>query len=603
MRRLVLSALTAAAAVAGASSDPASAQSLTTELVANGFDDPLLVTTPVGDPRLFVVEKSGRIQIIENGAVLPTPFLNLSGVVNGASEQGLLGLAFSPNYAVDGEFFVSYTTNQGGSRSRIERYNVSANPDVADSSSGVTVLEVTQPFSNHNGGMIAFDRDGYLLIGFGDGGSANDPGCRSQDLTTWLGKLLRIDVSQGLPYMIPADNPFVGAGSALPEIYHLGLRNPWRFSIDALTGDVYIGDVGQNNNEEISFYAYGQGGLNYGWKVMESVRCNSSSSCPGGTPACMDPAYTLPIFDLPQTGFGGPLSITGGYVYRGTAMPDLQGTYFFTDYIDDRIRTFRYDTVNGVQDFMDRTAELAPGGGLNLRSIASFGEDSEGELYICDLSGGEVFKIVPDVPDDPLVVSGVTPDPLDSLVVGPGQVVTISGDQFTASSTVSLDGVAVDDDALTFVSSQTLTIDPPQATQLGPVEVEVSDSGQTASGTVTIQAPAVPQLQLADGIVPTVVSQATGLDVLVGGAPGRLHFLIYSTSNVPSVSPQVSLDLGNNFTDVFLGATYVIPAEGWTGSNLAFTAPLFSVFYSQTVALGGGQGIAVSNLQQIITSP
>ncbi len=451
MRRLNL--LSLAGVALGLCCASASAQTvLTTELVVNGLSSPIFMTAPAGDARLFVVEQGGRIQIIENGSELPTPFLDLSTTVSGGGEQGLLGLAFDPNYAQTGFFFVNYTTGAGSGKSVVERYSVSANPDIADASSATLVLEVTQPYTNHNGGMLAFDRDGYLLIGFGDGGLSNDPGCRSQDLSTWMGKLLRIDVSSGLPYLIPADNPFLTTSGALPEIYQFGLRNPWRFCVDALTGDVVIGDVGQNSREEISFYSYGEGGVNFGWRVMESTRCNGLGTCPtGSTQGCNDPTYRGPIYDLPQS--TGARSITGGYVYRGSAIPDLQGTYFFADYVDNKIRTFTYDTTNGLQNFQDRTSELAPGSGQTLRTIASFGVDGLGELYLCDRNGGEIFKVVA---DQVVEVLSVTPDPLDALVPGIDQVVAVSGLGFTASATVSLDGVEVGPTSVSFITPHLL---------------------------------------------------------------------------------------------------------------------------------------------------
>ncbi|MFT5289536.1 MAG: glucose/arabinose dehydrogenase [Planctomycetota bacterium] len=596
MRRLNL--LSLAGVALGLCLTSISAQTaLTTELVVNGLSTPIFMTAPAGDSRLFVVEQGGRIQIIENGGELPTPFLDLSTTVSGSSEQGLLGLAFDPNYAQTGLFYVHYTTGSGSGKSVVERYSVSADPDIANAASGTPVLEVVQPYTNHNGGMLTFDRDGYLLIGFGDGGSSNDPGCRSQDLSTWLGKMLRIDVSNGLPYMIPSDNPYVGTGGAMPEIYQVGLRNPWRFSVDALTGDVVIGDVGQNANEEISFFSYGEGGVNFGWRVMESTRCNGFGNCPTGTtPACNDPAYRGPIYDLPQS--TGARSITGGYVYRGSEIPDLQGTYFFADYIDSKIRTFNYDTTNGVQNFLDRTSELAPGSGLSLKSIASFGEDGFGELYICDRSGGELFKVVADQVVD---VISVTPDPLDALVPGVDQVVVITGLGFSANSTVSFDGIPVDAASVTYITPQLITIDPPQATALGSASVVVTEGSESDGESITIIAPDQPKLQLGDGVVPNLVSQANGLDITVSGTPGRLHYVLYSMSNVPSVHPLVSLDIGNNFSELDTAMSFVIPVEGWTAVNLAFTAPIFSNFYSQTVAVGAGQGIEVSNLQQIVT--
>ena len=370
---------------------------LTTQLVASGLGRPLWAGAPEGDPRLFVAEKTGRIKIVQNGAVLVTPFLSLVGKISNGSEQGLLGVAFHPNYAQNGFFFVNYTDVNGDTV--IARFQVSAtDPNVAEPTSETLILFQPQPFDNHNGGDLHFGPDGYLYVMLGDGGSANDPGCRAQKLSSRLGKILRYDVDSGLPYAIPPDNPFVGVAGAFPEIWHYGLRNPWRVGFDRATGDLYIGDVGQDAREEISFAAAGEGGLNFGWRVMEGTRCNGLGSCLAGTPACAAPDFVPPIYELFHGGAGSPGSITGGYVYRGCAIPSLVGTYFFADYLDDKIRSFTYDTTNGVQNFQDRTAELAPGGGLSIQNIASFGEDGFGELLILDNTGsgqGEVWKIVP----------------------------------------------------------------------------------------------------------------------------------------------------------------------------------------------------------------
>jgi len=364
---------------------------LTTIRVANGLSRPVYAGSPRGDDRIFVLEKQGRIRIIQGGAVLPTAFLDIQSSASNGSEQGLLGLAFHPDFASNGLFYVNYTRTNGNTR--IARFNVSSNPNVADRNSEQVLIDQSQPYSNHNGGGIEFGPDGYLYVGFGDGGSGNDPSCNAQKMTTFLGKMLRIDVDGGSPYSVPATNPFVGQAGALPEIFHLGLRNPWRFSFDRLNGDLYIGDVGQDSREEISFAAAGASGVNFGWKVMEGTRCNTSSSCPGGTPACNSPTYTNPIYELTHGGFSGPCSIMGGYVYRGCAIPDLQGAYFFADYCDNKIRTFNYSAGGNVTGFLDRTNELKPAG-LSIRSITAFGEDGAGEILIVDYNGGEIFQVI-----------------------------------------------------------------------------------------------------------------------------------------------------------------------------------------------------------------
>lgn len=372
---------------------------LKAERVATGFNRPIFVTAPAGDyDRVFVVEQRGLVRIIKDGAVLSTPFIDVSSVVSqGASERGLLGMAFHPDYTDNGWFYLCYTT-QGAGDSVIERYTVSgADPDMADPASGLVVFgPLSQPFANHNGGCIQFGPDGKLYFALGDGGDGGDPFCYAQNKQVLYGKIVRLN-DDGT---VPADNPFVGDPDYLDEIWALGLRNPWRFSFDRLTGDMYIGDVGQAAIEEIDFQpASSTGGENYGWKVMEGTACFSTSNCDPDVPPCGDPRLTLPIFEYSHN--NGRCSITGGYVYRGCAIPDLRGAYFFADYCTSEIISFHYDGSN-VTDLQNRTAELEPGGGLDIKWISSFGEDADGELYITDLgtneTNGEVYKIVPDTP-------------------------------------------------------------------------------------------------------------------------------------------------------------------------------------------------------------
>jgi len=369
---------------------------LTTVRVASGLVRPIGVFHAPGDTdRIFIIEKQGRIRILKNGALLSTPFLDVDSITGGGtssfSEQGLLGLAFHPDYANNGLFYINHTNNSGSTV--IAEYSVSANPDIADANSRRQLLVIAQPFSNHNGGWIEFGPDGYLYIGMGDGGSAGDPGNRAQDITNQLlGKILRIDVdgnnSSNGQYGIPASNPFVGT-TGDDEIWAYGLRNPWRNAFDRETGDLWIADVGQNAWEEIDFQpASSSGGENYGWRCYEgSVAFNTSGCGPSSN-------YVFPIHVYSHS---QGCSVTGGRVYRGCRMPENHGAYFFADYCSSNIWSLRYDGHN-VFDFQNRTAELAPGGGLNITSITSFGEDANGELYICDQNGGEVFMIVPDGP-------------------------------------------------------------------------------------------------------------------------------------------------------------------------------------------------------------
>jgi len=378
--------------------DLAAQTPLTTERVASGLMRPLHVTAPPKDlDRIFVVEQTGLIKIIEAGAVLPTPFIDLSGKASqSGNERGLLGLAFHPDYANNGYFYVNYT-RASDHATVVERYTVSAgNPDIADPASGTIVLgPISQPYPNHNGGNIAFGLDGKLYIGMGDGGSGGDPECRAQHGDTLLGKMLRINDDGS----IPADNPFVGNPSVLDEVWAIGLRNPWRFSFDSLTGDLYIGDVGQSAIEEIDYQpGTSTGGENYGWKVMEGSSCFSTQNCNPEVPPCNDPRLLLPIYEYTHS--SGRCSVTAGFVYRGCAIPDLQGTYFFADYCTSEVFSFRYDGQT-LSEFQDRTAELAPSSG-SINLISSFGTDADGEIYIVSQgfgsNGGEIYKIVADLP-------------------------------------------------------------------------------------------------------------------------------------------------------------------------------------------------------------
>jgi glucose/arabinose dehydrogenase len=366
---------------------------LTTVRVASGLSQPLFLTQDRNDHRrLFIVEQSGRVRVLRDGVLLAVPFLDLTSKVNtSGSERGLLGLALHPGYESNGFLYVSYTGANGATF--VERYRVSGNPDVADPGSAFVIMgPIAQPFSNHNGGCVQFGPDGYLYISRGDGGSLGDPSCNAQNRLSLLGKILRIDVDGGSPYAIPPSNPFYGWPAARGEIWAFGLRNPWRFSFDRATGDLWIGDVGQSAREEIDFQrGASSGGENYGWKVMEGELCFSTLGCsnvePCNSAKLMDPIHTYAT--------GSSCSVIGGYVYRGCAIPDLRGTYFFGDHCSARIWSFRYNGSQ-VSDFRDRTIELRPAGST-IDSITSFGEDLDGELYVLD-RGGEVFKIVANGP-------------------------------------------------------------------------------------------------------------------------------------------------------------------------------------------------------------
>lgn len=343
---------------------------------ANGLNSPVDLQN-AGDDRLFVVEQGGRIKIIDaNGTVRPTPFLNISSQVSTGGEQGLLGLAFHPDYATNGYYYVNYTKTNGDSR--ISRFSVDpGNPDLTLAGSEFVIIEYSQPFSNHNGGGIAFGQDGYLYISTGDGGSGGDPGNRAQNTTILLGKILRLDIDNpggGSNYGIPPDNPFAGSTVNAEEIWAYGLRNPWRFSFDSLTGDLWIGDVGQSDVEEIDKAESTEAGLNYGWRCYEG-------STPFNTAGCPNPSeLTFPVAEYSSSSGSGNCSVTGGYVYRGTNHPNEYGLYFAADVCSGKVFTV---------DDQDNLTDWGSFGG----SWVSFGVDVNNELYIVDI-GGKVYQFV-----------------------------------------------------------------------------------------------------------------------------------------------------------------------------------------------------------------
>jgi glucose/arabinose dehydrogenase len=437
-------ALVACAALAIPSS--ALAQSLRTVRIASGLTRPLFVTHAPGDTsRIFIVEQGSggvaRIKIYKpaTGMVNATPFLTLNNVATGGDEQGLLGLAFHPLYPDTPYFFINFTRSADGA-TVVRRYNVSTtNPDSADGSTGLQVMLQSQPQANHNGGWIAFGPDdGYLYIGLGDGGGAGDSGTghdplvgNGQSDATRLGKILRINVNT-VPYSIPPDNPFVGQGSPKEEFWAKGVRNPWRNSFDRVTGDFFIADVGQNQWEEINFEpASDPGGRNYGWRKFEGY---AIFNCPI---PCDSSGLTRPIHVYNHVGH---CSVTGGYVYRGSAIPDMYGKYFFADYCSDQIWTLCV-VNNASTEVTNRTADLAPGGGLILDDITSFGEDAFGELYITDRDG-EIYSILPDLPGG----ADITPPSASVQVPNGGQVYiigTIVPIQWDASDNFGVVGVDI----------------------------------------------------------------------------------------------------------------------------------------------------------------
>ena len=345
--------------------------------VATGLERPLFVShAGDGSGRLFVVEQGGRIRVVRDGKLLERPFLDVTRRLdNSSGERGLLGLAFAPDYRTSGFFFLVRTAP--GPAVVVERYRVSADPDRADPASVQVVLSMDDPASNHNGGMVAFGPDGYLWLGTGDGGRAADPWDNARDPRSLLGKLLRIDVRERL-YGIPPDNPFAGGGRGRPEVWALGLRNPWRFSFDRATGELWIGDVGQGAWEEIDVVDPRRGGgMHFGWKTMEGRHCFDP-------PRGCDPAG----LELPVHEYGHELgcSVTGGYVYRGRRIAGLAGAYLFADFCRGTVWSLVREPEGRA-----RVATL-----LETRAmVSSFGEDEAGELYLCDHRDGAVLALEP----------------------------------------------------------------------------------------------------------------------------------------------------------------------------------------------------------------
>jgi len=368
-------------ALLGCSSPPGTAPPATTDslrlvpVVTSGLSSPVYLTAPTGDTaRLFVVEQSGQIRIVQHGQLLPAAFLDIHTRLVSGGEQGLLSVAFHPNYATNGYLYVNYTDLNGDTR--VERYTVSAaDSNLADTATHKLIIFIPQPYTNHNGGLVMFGPDGMFYIGMGDGGSGGDPQNRAQSPDSLLGKLLRIDVDGGDPYAIPAGNPFATSGGA-KEIWALGLRNPWRFAFDRSAGLLYIGDVGQGAWEEVDVQPASQGGLNYGWRIMEGAHCYNPANCSSA-------GLVLPAVEYDHS--NGQCAIIGGFVYRGTRFPALAGQYFYADLCAGWVRSFSYagGAVTGQTSWT-----LEPGAGSPL----SFGEDSRGELYVLS-SGGTVYRI------------------------------------------------------------------------------------------------------------------------------------------------------------------------------------------------------------------
>ena len=334
------------------------------EPIASGFDQPVFVTHAPGDPRLFVVDQPGRIWVIQGGD--PSVFLDIRDRVGFGGERGLLGMAFHPDYADNGLFYLDLTGSDGNTR--IVEFTVSEDPNVADEESSRALLTIDQPAGNHNGGMIAFGPDGYLWIGMGDGGAANDRYGNGQRADTLLGSMLRIDVGPGAPdpYGIPPDNPFADGADGAPEVWAIGLRNPWRWSFDGT--DLWIGDVGQGTTEEVDRTSIDAAGLNYGWPVYEGTGCF------GPAEDCTGDGFVFPVHEY---GHDEGCSITGGYVYRGSTLPELTGHYFFSDFCSGFIHSI--DPDGAIHDWTDDTGIVG--------GTTSFGVDAAGEIYVVNAEG------------------------------------------------------------------------------------------------------------------------------------------------------------------------------------------------------------------------
>ena len=345
--------------------------SLAVETVVEGLARPTYLTAPDGDERLFVLEQAGRVRVVRDGELLTTPYLDIAGAVDdGGNEQGLLGMAFHPDFGANGRFYLDFTVAPSGD-TRVVRYTV-ADPgaDAAEVVAADTILRVAQPFSNHNGGMLAFGPDGRLYVALGDGGSGGDPRGHGQDSTTVLGTILRL-TGEG---EAPADNPFVGRAGD-DRIWAYGLRNPWRFAFDPPSATLFIADVGQNRWEEVNAVADDRGAVNYGWSVTEGTHCFGASDCDQS-------GLELPVLEY---GHDEGCSVTGGFVYRGAAIPAAVGRYFFADFCSAFVRSFRLEGGEAVDR---REHDLG-----SLESVTSFGTDDDGELYLLE-GGGRVLRFV-----------------------------------------------------------------------------------------------------------------------------------------------------------------------------------------------------------------
>ena len=498
-------------------------------IVASGFSLPVQVTHS-GDNsgRLFVVEQGGRIKIIQPDSSVST-FLDIHTRLTSGGERGLLGLAFHPNYSTNGYFYVDYTDLNGDTT--VSRFQVSADPNLALSTSEMVLFKVTQPYSNHNGGQLLFGPDGYLYISLGDGGSGGDPLNNGQNLSTPLGKILRIDVNQGNPYSIPTDNPFYGVNNADERIWVWGLRNPWRFSFDRLTGDLLIGDVGQNLWEEIDFQvSTSAGGENFGWRCMEGNHVYSTA------PPC-DSASYLSTLIPPITEYSHTVghSVTGGFVYRGENYPAFSGTYFFADYVDGVIFSLQNSGTGWVQ-----TQELDTG-----LLISSFGEDQNGELYVVDYGGGNIRRLIdPTVPAPNLDSSRMS---VDLSQANPEEILTytieIINDGASFNQTFHLENLIPE--KITYIPD-TLTASSGIANDTDPSKL-IWEGSINSLQTITISYQALINPAVTGSIVNLITLSAPGFDPIQRHAVTSTPRPLLNTTTIdfilPGTQPVIATEL------------------------------------------------------------
>jgi glucose/arabinose dehydrogenase len=403
-------------------------QMINLEQYVTGLSNPTDISH-AGDDRLFVVERRGKVRIIDkDGNLLPTPFIDIDDMVSNASgqdERGMLGIAFHPDYANNGYFYLNHTDNDG--HTNIARYQVDpTDPNISDPNTRELIIKIEQPTWNHNGGGIKFGHDGFLYIGMGDGGFSNDPQNHGQNRQSLLGKMLRLDVDNGLPYSIPADNPFIDDDITLDEIWAIGMRNPWRFSFDKLTGDLWIGDVGQGQLEEVDFEPAGDpGGHNYGWRCYEGTDFTNLSSM-----ANCNENYVDPVFEFPHQGFSGPCSITGGFMYRGTKYTDIMGYYICTDYCSGEFFAITSDGNGGWNG--TEVATLNSG-------ISTFGEDINGELYVATLTSGRIYKVLGGVLNANDVIKEI-----EELIISPNPVYNSTNLMLESNEKITVEFTLVD---------------------------------------------------------------------------------------------------------------------------------------------------------------